>query len=218
MMKSSNVSLGNSSVFTSSKYPSGFDSSVEGRSGAIQVGYDNTFSGVVSPWVESFVKVGAVLNQDPVRDLTIGLIPISHITIQDNGNNIGVFNGAHSVDDNTGNRSSATSGYLVPNLNRPNLLVLTGAMVGVHLMHLGRQLTPFTKVSQVTFSKKTPPLKASGVRYIVNGTTYTAMAAREVIISAGKQQSYIFEVAVTSRVAFRDYSNSADSGVVWHRQ
>jgi choline dehydrogenase-like flavoprotein len=67
MMKSANVSLGDSSAFTGSIHPSGFNSLVEGRSGPIQVGYDNTFSGVQTPWLESFIKVGAILNQDPVR-------------------------------------------------------------------------------------------------------------------------------------------------------
>lgn len=67
MMKSANVSMGNSSAFPGSTHPSGFDSTVEGRSGPIQVGYDNTFSGVQRPWVESFIKVGSILNQNPVR-------------------------------------------------------------------------------------------------------------------------------------------------------
>lgn len=67
MMKSENVSLGDSSAFPGSMHPSGFDSSVEGRSGPIKVGYDNTYTGVEKPWVESFIQTGAVLNQDPVR-------------------------------------------------------------------------------------------------------------------------------------------------------
>jgi hypothetical protein len=65
---------------------------------------------------------------------------IAYIVAQDNGNNIGVFNGAHTVDKNTGNRSYATTGYLVPNLNLPNLLVLTGAMVGGCFIYIEPQV------------------------------------------------------------------------------
>lgn len=71
MIKSANVSLGNSSAFPGSTNPSGFDSSVEGRKGPIQVGYDNTFSGVQTPWVDSFINAGAVLNQDPVCTIVL---------------------------------------------------------------------------------------------------------------------------------------------------
>lgn len=66
MMKVENVSLGDSSTFPGSQHPSGYDSTVLGRSGPIQIGYNNAFSGVQRPFVESFLKVGAVLNENPV--------------------------------------------------------------------------------------------------------------------------------------------------------
>ncbi|KIJ32229.1 GMC oxidoreductase [Sphaerobolus stellatus SS14] len=112
MMKAENVSIGDSSAFPGSKNPSGSDSTIYGREGPIQVSYDNTFTGVQEPFVQSFLNIGGVLNETP-----------------ENGNNIGVFNSQHSVDPVTGNRSYAVTGYFMRTRGNPNLLVLTGAMV-----------------------------------------------------------------------------------------
>lgn len=66
MIKSENVSIGSSAAFPGSTQPSGVDSSVNGRKGPIQVSYDPTFTGVQTPTVQSFLNIGAVLNQVPV--------------------------------------------------------------------------------------------------------------------------------------------------------
>ncbi|KAJ7727854.1 alcohol oxidase [Mycena maculata] len=155
MMKTENVSLGDSSAFPGSIHPSGYDSNVQGRTGPIRVGYDNTFS-VQRPYIQSILNAGASLNQDP-----------------ENGTNIGVSNSQHSVNDLTGNRSYATTGYLLQNQGLRNLLVLKQAMV-----------------SKVNFTK-TPAgiLNATGLEYSVGGTIYCATASREVVLSMGVLQT-----------------------------
>lgn len=155
MIKSENVSIGSSAAFPGSTQPSGVDSSVNGRKGPIQVSYDPTFTGVQTPVVQSFLNIGAILNQVP-----------------EGGNNIGVFNSQHSVDIATGNRSYAATGYFIPNQGRQNLLVLTGA-----------------KISKILFANNSIPLITTGLEYIQGNVTYTATAAREVLVTTGAVQT-----------------------------
>ncbi|RDB24290.1 hypothetical protein Hypma_008798 [Hypsizygus marmoreus] len=150
MMKAENVSMGNSSAFPGSHYPSGFDSTVLGRKGPVQVSYDNTFSGVQTPFVESFIRVGATLNENP-----------------ENGNNIGVFNSQHSVDVATGNRSYAATGYFVPNQGQTNLLVLTGSRVA--RINFAQAITPLL-ANGVEFI-------VAGTTYSVKATREVVLAA-----------------------------------------
>ncbi|KAJ4470855.1 alcohol oxidase, partial [Lentinula aciculospora] len=155
MKRTENVTIGNSSSFPGSKYPSGYDSLVEGRAGPVQISYNNVFSGVQVPFVESFLQAGGILNGNP-----------------DNGNNIGIFNGAHSVDPETGNRSYATTAYLPTLQQNPNIVLLLKAMV-----------------TRIIFDETSPNLKATGLKYVIGNDTYTVSAKREVIISAGSVQT-----------------------------
>lgn len=161
MMKTENVSMGDSSAFPGSSKPSGFDSTVLGRKGPVQVGFNKVFSGVQSPYVQSFINVGGVLNQDPA-----------------NGNNIGVFNSESSVDPATGNRSYAANAYFIPNQGLQNLLVLTNATV-----------SKITVSSPAHHWQRTASLSATGLQYNSNGATYTVLAKKEVILSAGAIQT-----------------------------
>jgi choline dehydrogenase-like flavoprotein len=72
--------------------------------------------------------------------------------------------GMYQVTHKNGERWSAAKGYLTPNLNRPNLQVITGA-----------------HATQVLFEGK----RAVGVQYRQGGETKTVHAAREVILSGG---------------------------------
>lgn len=82
--------------------------------------------------------------------------------------------------------------YFVPNRLRPNLKVLTGAHV--------------TRIEWAPPSPNSGNLTATGVEFLFNGTTYSAMASREVILSAGSIGSpQILELSgVGGPVALRD--------------
>ncbi|GES58697.1 alcohol oxidase [Aspergillus terreus] len=86
------------------------------------------------------------------------------------GDHLGFFSSLATVDrrGDKGTRSYAATGYLLPNLTRPNLKVLTEALAVC-----------------VTLEGNS----ASGVRFMHSGTTYDVRAAKEVIISGGVYKS-----------------------------
>jgi len=59
-----------------------------------------------------------------------------------------------------------------PNAERPNMKVLTGALV-----------------TKINFAPAKPPLVANGVTFAVEGKSFTANASREVLLCAGSFQS-----------------------------
>ncbi|KAJ4488377.1 alcohol oxidase [Lentinula aciculospora] len=89
----------------------------------------------------------------------------------DGGNSTGLFNSAACVDVNTGNRSYSAVNYFLTNQARTNLVVLQGAQV--------------TKINMTPGS----PVVATGVEFVVDGTTYSANATTEVVLSAGTIQT-----------------------------
>lgn len=98
-------------------------------------------------------------------DLGLDLIPDPM-----GGDIAGTWRSTSSIDPITRTRSYAVTGYLLPYLSRKNLFVLTGA-----------------QVSHITWEKTSSQgaATASGVSFIVNGSTYSVKAFREVILSAG---------------------------------
>ena len=73
-----------------------------------------------------------------------------------------------AVDPRTTTRSYSAPAYYLPNANRPNLRVLTDAVVReIILERSGEQWT------------------ATGVRFDHGGQNYTVAASREVVLSAG---------------------------------
>ena len=66
MMKTENVHLGNSSAFPGATGPSGFDSAVSGRTGPVQVSFDNTYTSLRPPFVQSLINIGSKFNDDAV--------------------------------------------------------------------------------------------------------------------------------------------------------
>lgn len=93
---------------------------------------------------------------------------------QDSGNQSGLYNSPHSVDYVTGKRSYAGSTYYADHIGQDSFSVLTGAQA--------------TKIN-FRDSKKPGNLVAQSVAFVVNGTTHTVSARREVILSAGVFQS-----------------------------
>jgi choline dehydrogenase-like flavoprotein len=93
-------------------------------------------------------------------------------TIKDawSGDHMGFYSslGAVNRSDDQGRRSYAATGYIRPNINRPNLKVLTEA-----------------HVTKVLLENKT----AKGVEFIYRGHKYQVPASREIILSAGVIQT-----------------------------
>ncbi|KAJ3545648.1 hypothetical protein NM688_g5603 [Phlebia brevispora] len=85
-----------------------------------------------------------------------------------NGEIIGAFSGVNIIDPDTGVRSSAAEGYILPILDRPNLKVLTEAYVeNVVLSHEGHNVV------------------AQAVEFEHGGKSYQVRAAKEIVLSAG---------------------------------
>ena len=87
------------------------------------------------------------------------------------GDHMGFYSslGAVNRSDDKGNRSYAATGYLRPNLGRPNLKVLTEAQA--------------TKILGIESGI------ANGVEFIHHGETYRVQANKEVVLSAGVIQT-----------------------------
>ncbi|KAJ4381339.1 hypothetical protein N0V86_003688 [Didymella sp. IMI 355093] len=84
------------------------------------------------------------------------------------GSAIGGFNQLNTIDPKHNRRSYAARDYYEPNAGRPNLELQLHALV-----------------SKIEFEKDGDEVRATSVQFIVDGTTYTVKAKREVIVSAG---------------------------------
>ncbi|KAJ3922505.1 hypothetical protein F5877DRAFT_75177 [Lentinula edodes] len=116
----------------------------EGKSGPLPVGYNNFYSTIEGPYAQALMSLG------------------------DNGDTTGLFNSAASVDPATGNRTYSGRNYLLPNVGRSNLAVLTGA-----------------QATKIQFTQSGGNATATGVQFTANGTNYTVSSRKEVILSAG---------------------------------
>ncbi|KAF2433304.1 alcohol oxidase [Tothia fuscella] len=126
------------------------NSSLHGRSGAIGNGFPETHGEFDVAWPQTYANLDLGVDGDP-RD----------------GVALGGYTNLINVDPIGSKRSYAATAYYLPAKERPNLRVITNAMV-----------------SKILFSKEHAPT-ATGVEYSINGTNYTLMAKREVILSAG---------------------------------
>ncbi|KAI0836960.1 GMC oxidoreductase [Hypoxylon sp. FL0890] len=88
------------------------------------------------------------------------------------GSNVGVWTNLISVNPENNTRSYASSAYFAPNSSRPNLFVLTDALV-----------------EEITLSKDGEEWTATGARFTHGGISYAVQASREVILCAGSVQS-----------------------------
>ncbi|KAK6498190.1 hypothetical protein TWF506_004429 [Arthrobotrys conoides] len=131
-----------------------YDAADHGTSGPINTCYSTQYSGAHQHWHETLEHLGV-----PRRD-TFG------------GSNWGVWTGLTSVNPTNRTRSYSASEYYRPYSGRPNLHVLTEAMVlKVIIQNVGGHHT------------------ATGVQFRHGGVTHTANAGAEVILSAGTIQS-----------------------------
>lgn len=88
------------------------------------------------------------------------------------GSAIGGFNQLNTVDPVHKRRSYAAREYYEPNAKRPNLSVLTNALV-----------------SKIQLEKTGGDAKATGVEFIADGTTHIAQVKKEVIVCGGSINS-----------------------------
>jgi len=127
-------------------YPAG-DPQYRGHSGPIAVTRTpmETMSRISRAWIEGGVQAGHPFNEDVNEHDPLGMAQM-----QGNYAN--------------GERHSASARYLKPVLSRPNLRVITGALVQRVILEGGR---------------------ATGIEYLQGGSTKTLRANREVILSGG---------------------------------
>ena len=122
-----------------------------GVDGPLHITYLPEYSESHAHWHKTLNQLGLETNK-------------SHLS----GSNVGVWTNVVAVDPRTTTRSYSAPAYYLPNANRPNLRVLTDAVVReIILERSGEQWT------------------ATGVRFDHGGQNYTIAASREVILSAG---------------------------------
>ena len=122
-----------------------------GTSGPIHTSFNDYYQ----PFEEDFCKAAYEAGGKPK-------------TLQDawSGDHMGFYSSLAAVNrtDDPGRRSYSATGYLRPNLGRPNLKVLTDALV-----------------TKITLDGST----ATGVNFVHNGSNLTVKASKEVILSGG---------------------------------
>ena len=67
--KTETIPPGPTNVFPGVNIPPGFDSRVEGRSGPLQVGYNNFYTALEAPFSEALASLGTPVNVDNVSYL-----------------------------------------------------------------------------------------------------------------------------------------------------
>ncbi|KAK3360496.1 putative choline dehydrogenase [Lasiosphaeria hispida] len=134
-----------------------YDPDTLGETGPVHVGYAAQYSASHQLWHDTLHSLGVETNN-------------AHV----GGSNVGVWTNMGSVDPATVTRSSSATAYYLPNASRPNLAVLTDALVtDVVLNQVGGG-------SEWT---------ATGVRFRHGDTVFLASATKEIIICAGTVQS-----------------------------
>ncbi|OBZ73019.1 Glucose oxidase [Grifola frondosa] len=123
--------------------------------GPLPISFARTSSGAEYPFQKSLESNGIKIVTDPMS-----------------GETVGTWKSVSVIDPETNTRSYATTGYLLPALDRPNLHVLTEAYV-----------------SKIITSKNGGEVVASGVEFEYAGATHRVDAGKEVILSAGAIKS-----------------------------
>lgn len=132
-----------------------FDPGSLGRFGPLQVSYANEYSACHSLWHETLQSLGVETNT-------------AHLT----GSNVGAWTNLGTVDPKSWTRSYSTSAYYLPNTSRPNLVLLTDALV-----------------ERIELENRDGQWIAVGVHFQHNEHGYYATATKEVILCAGSVQS-----------------------------
>ncbi|KAL1796432.1 hypothetical protein ACET3X_004972 [Alternaria dauci] len=128
------------------------DKSLRGTSGPIHISFPRTdVSWAQNVWPKTIVNAGYSPAKDPRT-----------------GSAIGGFNQLSTVDPEHNRRSYAAREYYEPNADRPNMTLITHALV-----------------SKVELEKTAEQIKATGVHFTVDGTTHMMKAHKEVIVCGG---------------------------------
>jgi choline dehydrogenase len=129
------------------------DPLLRGNSGPIQISFcEADFAWNQEAWPETCIAAGYPMPKDPRS-----------------GSALGGFNQLTTVDPKTARRSYSAREYYEPNANRPNLSLLTNALV-----------------SKIEFEKSgSGDAKATGVSVIVGGASHTIKINKEVIVCGG---------------------------------
>ena len=137
-----------------SQYP--HDDACHGTSGGIHTSFPSYRCEIEDPWLEACQAVIGKAHDSP-KDAWSGV-------------HTGVYTSLCTIDRSAakGTRSYATTGYLLPILERKNLKVLTDS-----------------HVSRVLVRKQSNEIKASGVEFIHDDKKHIVNVSREIVLSAG---------------------------------
>ncbi|KAL4937821.1 hypothetical protein BDV06DRAFT_226607 [Aspergillus oleicola] len=128
----------------------------QGADGPVQVSYGEQYLPYHGAWPKAFESLGWPQTEDPIK-----------------GAGAGPFVTPGLVDPVTHTRSHAGAAYLTPEvLSRPNLRVVTGALV-----------------EKILLDSSVETVAATGVRFTKDGQGFTTTATREVILAAGSIQT-----------------------------
>lgn len=134
------------------------DPALHGTHGPVKNTFPPFYGDLEKDWAPAYNNLGIKLNGDPKNGLALG--PYDNLL---------------SLDPKNASRSFAATAYYRPAKNRPNLKVLTNALV--------------EKIIFAPQKDRNEPLVATGLKFTSQGRSYIASAKREVIISAGAFQS-----------------------------
>lgn len=134
------------------------DPALHGTKGPVKNSFPPFYGDLERTWGPTFKNLGISLNGDPKGGLALG--PYDNLV---------------ALDPKNASRSFAGNAYYRPNAKRPNLKVLTDALV--------------TKIIFAPRKSERDPLVATGLQFTSQGKKYVAHATREVIVSAGTFQS-----------------------------
>ena len=133
------------------------DDEAQGTSGPIQSSFPEFVGPLTKAWPATWKNMNYKVTGDPLR-----------------GNAMGGYTSPSTIDPKTMTRSHAGSAYYSPVAGRPNLHLITEAMVEKVVLEHG---------------KNGGEAKATGVAYTKGEDAYTVFAKREVIMAAGVYQT-----------------------------
>jgi choline dehydrogenase-like flavoprotein len=126
-----------------------------GVDGPLRITYLPEYSESHTHWHKTLNQLGLETNK-------------SHLS----GSNVGVWTNVVAVDPRTTTRSYSTPAYYLPKANRPNLRVLTDAVV-----------------RKIILERSCEQWTATGVRCDHGDQSYTVAASQEIVLSAGSVAS-----------------------------
>ena len=134
----------------------GFEEQFHGRGGPIQTSFSTWRTEVEQDWIVASENLMRGLGKGKGVDMW-------------SGDHLGTFHGLSTIDrregENEATRSYAATGYLLPNIGRPNLHVLTDALVTKLVVEKDGTVT--------------------GARFLYAGEEHTVYTRKEVILAAG---------------------------------